>query len=84
MTIDRPKKKDTHLQIRLSVELAERWKKVTSAKAINSSELIRQLMEAWLEENEVTLERIKETGDIFKKIGMIDQYKKQNKEIENK
>lgn len=47
------KKKDTHIQIRLSTELADEWKKVTKRNAVNGSELLRRYIKEYVEQHKI-------------------------------
>lgn len=44
--------KTTVFRFRLTSDLKERFERITDKKAINRSELLRQLIQKWLEENE--------------------------------
>lgn len=46
------KQKDVFLQIRLSRELRTTFQTMCKSKAINSSELIRQFIQQWLQEQQ--------------------------------
>lgn len=49
------KQKDVFLQIRLSRELRTAFQTMCKSKAINSSELIRQFIQQWLQEQQQPL-----------------------------
>lgn len=46
------KVKDVFMQIRISKELRDKFKTVCKSKAINSSELVRQLVTQWITEQQ--------------------------------
>lgn len=46
------KEKDSYIRIRIDTQTKERFQRVCKTKAINSSELIRQLINNWTDEQE--------------------------------
>lgn len=62
--IDNKDNKDVFLQIRVARELRERFKSICKAKAINPSELVRQMVTQWCYEQESNSIQHKRTLDI--------------------
>lgn len=64
MTLYEEKQKDVFIQIRVSKELRTTFQQLCKQKAINSSELLRQLITQWISEQQDTTIQHKRHSDI--------------------
>ena len=58
------KEKDSYIRIRIDTQTKEKFQELCKKKAINSSALIRQLIEQWNKEQENTSIQHNRTNDI--------------------